>query len=54
MSQKLLKIIIIGDADAHKTDFLVSYMDEEGVARRSQLKTIGIDFKIKHLTIDKQ
>ena len=53
MSQKLLKIIIIGDPDAHKTEFLMNYCDEETVARRSQLKTIGIDFKIKHITIDK-
>ena len=53
MSQKLIKLIIIGDSDANKTGLLVSYCDEEQVERRSQLKTIGIDFKIKHIVINK-
>ena len=35
MSRKLIKIIILGDADAHKTDLLVSYCDDEAAVRRS-------------------
>ena len=30
MSQKLIKLIIIGDSDANKTGLLVSYCDEDG------------------------
>ena len=55
MSQKpsydyLMKLIIIGDSGVGKTCFLMRFADESFTT--SHISTIGIDFKIKPITID--
>jgi GTPase SAR1 family protein len=48
----LLKLIIIGDSSVGKTCILLRFADDQFPT--SHMPTIGIDFKIKLLEMDKQ
>ena len=48
----MFKVILIGDSSAGKTSLLLKY--SEGVFYSTPKATIGIDFKIKNLKIDKK
>lgn len=49
-SDLLLKVIIVGDSGVGKTNLLTYFC--EGVFKDSYVATIGVDFKIKMLTVD--
>jgi len=44
------KIVLLGDYDAGKTNFIYRYFDMNYNFR--ELKTIGLDYKIKRITLD--
>ena len=46
----LLKLIIIGDSGVGKTNLMTKYCD--GEYKDSYVATIGVDFKLTHLTLD--
>ena len=48
----MFKLIMIGDTSAGKTSLLLKYSD--GVFNTTPKATIGIDFKIKNMKIDKK
>lgn len=47
----LIKIILVGDTGVGKTSFLLRFT-EQLFDDASHIATIGIDFKIKNLTMD--
>jgi len=50
VSDLLLKVIIVGDSGVGKTNLLTYFC--EGVFKDNYVATIGVDFKIKMLTVD--
>ena len=46
----LAKVIIIGDSGVGKTNLLTKFCD--GVFKESYVATIGVDFKIKTVSVD--
>lgn len=46
----MAKLAIIGDSSVGKTNILLRYM--HGQASMSHVATIGIDFKVKSVTVD--
>lgn len=46
----LAKVIIIGDSGVGKTNLLTKFC--EGVFKDSYVATIGVDFKLKTITVD--
>lgn len=46
----IFKILIIGDSSVGKSNILLRF--SEGIFHETFLPTIGVDFKIKNLTID--
>lgn len=46
----LVKVVIIGDSAVGKTNILLRYVNEE--YKMTHITTIGVDFKIKTVTID--
>uniref|UniRef100_A0A7S3M5S4 Uncharacterized protein n=1 Tax=Spumella elongata TaxID=89044 RepID=A0A7S3M5S4_9STRA len=48
----LIKLLIIGNTEVRKTYILNRFASVNKVTQFSPLSTIGIDFKIKHVTID--
>jgi len=46
----MFKIILVGDSGVGKTSILSAYVGEE--VSRSHISTIGIDFKMKNMTLD--
>ena len=52
MMEAMYKIVLIGDSNAGKTSMLLRYSDD--VFNQHPLTTVGVDFKIKTLKIDKK
>ena len=48
----MFKVILIGDSSAGKTSLLMKYSD--GIFSQTPRATIGVDFKIKNVKIDKK
>lgn len=46
----IFKILIIGDSSVGKSNILLRF--SEGIFHETFLPTIGVDFKIKNLTIE--
>ena len=50
--EHLFKVVIVGDPGVGKSSLLMRYIDDMFV--ENQVSTIGVDFKVKHLTVNKK
>ena len=48
--KNLAKVVVIGDSGVGKTNLITKYCD--GEFKESYVATIGVDFKLKSVTVD--